>query len=268
MSFGKISIYALLLLALAGSTYYFFGTATPPQPAGTRVIAHRGYWDTEGSAQNSLAALRAAQAIGVYGSEFDVNMTADDRLIVVHGPRHAAIEDVREATLDEVRAYPLANGEQVPTLEEYLELGKQNKDVKLILEVKSHATPERETFVVKEILKAVKAAGVEDQTEYIAFSLHVCKELARRAPKAEVAYLNGDCTPEQLHDMQIDGIDYNFNKLAENPRWIEQAHFFAMTVNVWTVNKEEDLRKVIADGVDFITTDKPETALAILGEQE
>lgn len=266
MSLGKISIYLLLFAALAGSMYYFFGTITPPAPVGTRVIAHRGYWDTEGSAQNSLAALRAAQDIGVYGSEFDVNMTADNRLIVVHGPRHGEIEDVREATLDQVRTYPLANGEQVPTLEEYLALGKQCPDTKLILEIKSHATPERETFVVKEVLNTVKAAEMEEQVEYIAFSLHICKELARRAPRAKVAYLNGDRTPEELHDMRIDGIDYHFNKLAENPLWIKQAHFFAMTVNVWTVNKEENIRKVIADGVDFITTDKPETAQAILQE--
>lgn len=268
MSFGKISVYLLLLVALASSMYYFFNTATPPEPQGTRVIAHRGYWDTEGSAQNSLAALRAAQGIGVYGSEFDVNMTADDRLIVVHGPRHAEIANVQEVSLEQVRAYPLPNGEQVPTLEEYLELGKQNRDVKLILEIKSHATPERETFVVKEVLKAVKAAEVENQTEYIAFSLHVCKELARRAPKAKVAYLNGDCTPEELHDMNIDGIDYHFGKLAECLQWIEQAHFFAMTVNTWTVNNDEDLRRVIADGVDFITTDKPERAQELLLEMK
>lgn len=268
MSFGKISAYAVLLIALAGSMYYFFSTATPPEPVGTRVIAHRGYWDTEGSAQNSLAALRAAQAIGVYGSEFDVLMTSDDSLIVVHGPHYAEIDDVREATFEQVRAYPLSNGEQVPTLREYLEAGKQNKDVKLILEVKSHTTPERETFVVKEVLKMVKEVGVEDQTEYIAFSLHVCQELARLAPKADIAYLNGDQTPEALHDMEIDGLDYHISKFTENPRWIEQAHFYAMTVNVWTVNKEEDIRKMIADGVDFITTDNPETALAILREEK
>ena len=107
---------------------------------------------------------------------------------------------------------------------------------------------------------------MEEQTEYIAFSLHICKELARRAPKAEVAYLNGDLTPEELHDMHIDGIDYNFKKLAENPHWIKQAHFFAMSVNVWTVNKEDNMRKMITEGVDFITTDQPETAQAIINE--
>ena len=45
-------------------------------PAQTQVIAHRGYWKAEGSAQNSLASLRKAAEAKVYGAEFDVQMTA------------------------------------------------------------------------------------------------------------------------------------------------------------------------------------------------
>jgi len=48
-----------------------------------KVIAHRGYWKTPSSAQNSLRALELADSIGVYGSEFDVWLTKDDVLIVI-----------------------------------------------------------------------------------------------------------------------------------------------------------------------------------------
>ena len=44
----------------------------------TKVIAHRGYWKTEGSAQNSIRSLERASEIGAYGSEFDVHLTADN----------------------------------------------------------------------------------------------------------------------------------------------------------------------------------------------
>ncbi len=266
MSIKKIGAYIALALLLAGSLYYFFSTITLPEQ--TRVIAHRGYWDTEGSAQNSLAALRAAQAIKVYGSEFDVNMTADDSLIVIHGPKHGTIEDVQSATFDSVRAIPLSNGELVPTLAEYLAAGKENPDVKLILEIKSHATPERETFVVERIVEAVKTAGVEHQTEYIAFSLHACCEVARLAPKAKVAYLNGDRTPEELRNMNIDGLDYYYSLILENNEWVKQAHYWGLTVNIWTVNDEESMRKAIEQKVNFITTDKPELLQQILREQK
>lgn len=50
----------------------------------TKVIAHRGYWKTEGSAQNSIRSLERASEIGAYGSEFDVHLTADNVLVIFH----------------------------------------------------------------------------------------------------------------------------------------------------------------------------------------
>ncbi|MDR2680038.1 MAG: glycerophosphodiester phosphodiesterase, partial [Tannerella sp.] len=46
-----------------------------------KVIAHRGYWQTYGSAQNSIRSFERAAETGVYGSEFDVHMTADSVLV-------------------------------------------------------------------------------------------------------------------------------------------------------------------------------------------
>lgn len=36
----------------------------------TKVIAHRGYWKCEGSAQNSILSLERASEIGAYYDEF------------------------------------------------------------------------------------------------------------------------------------------------------------------------------------------------------
>ena len=52
--------------------------------AETKVIAHRGFWKTEGSAQNSITALKKAAEINVYGSEFDVLITSDGIPVVNH----------------------------------------------------------------------------------------------------------------------------------------------------------------------------------------
>lgn len=43
------------------------------------IVAHRGFWncDEAGMAKNSIASLAMAQKNGFWGSEFDVNMTAD-----------------------------------------------------------------------------------------------------------------------------------------------------------------------------------------------
>ena len=38
--------------------------------AQTKVIAHRGFWKTPGSSQNSISSLQQADSLGCYGSEF------------------------------------------------------------------------------------------------------------------------------------------------------------------------------------------------------
>ena len=103
-------------------------------------------------------------------------------------------------------------------------------------------------------------ADMTDQVEYIAFSLDVCKEILRLQPTAIVAYLSGDLAPQALFDLGIAGIDYNLGVIRNNKPWITQAQDLGMTVNVWTVNSENDLQEVIDYGVDFITTDEPAIA--------
>lgn len=58
------------------------------------VIAHRGFWKTDGSAQNSLAALVKADSIHCYGSEFDVWLTTDKYITF---SKHATREFIRLA---------------------------------------------------------------------------------------------------------------------------------------------------------------------------
>ena len=84
-----------------------------------KVIAHRGYWKTDGSAQNSIRSLVKADSVKVFGSEFDVWLTSDDKVVVNHDRVFKGV-DFEHATLDEVRNVRLDNGEKVPTLDEYL----------------------------------------------------------------------------------------------------------------------------------------------------
>ena len=82
----------------------------------TKVIAHRGYWKTEGSAQNSIRSLERASEIGAYGSEFDVHLTADNVLVVYHN-NDIQGKHIQSCTYDELKDLQLSNGEKLPTLE-------------------------------------------------------------------------------------------------------------------------------------------------------
>ena len=223
--------------------------------AQTQVIAHRGFWKTEGSAQNSIAALEKAAEENLYGSEFDVQVTLDGKLIVNHDAKFQGFV-IAETPFKELKKIKLKNGEKLPTLKKYLKAGKK-QDIQLILEIKSHKSKEVEDKMAADIVKMVKKMGLQKQVEYIAFSLNICEQLVKLTPESEIAYLNGNLPPAELKKKGINGIDYNQKVLEKHPEWVEEAHRLGMKVNVWTVNKEDMMRKFIDMKVDYITTDYP-----------
>ena len=65
-------------------TYENLSVNHPQMKTGGALSAHRGYWTAPESAQNSLASFTKADAVGVYGSEINVWLTADNKPIVAH----------------------------------------------------------------------------------------------------------------------------------------------------------------------------------------
>ena len=94
--------------------------------AQTKVIAHRGFWKTPGSSQNSISSLLKADSIGCYGSEFDVWIAKDNKLVVNHDPVYK-MRPMEYSKGDALTGLKLSNGENLPSLEQYLETGKNCK---------------------------------------------------------------------------------------------------------------------------------------------
>ncbi len=230
-----------------------------------KVIAHRGNWDHPGCAQNSIASLRKAAEAGCYGSEFDVNVTKDGIAVVNHDRTVGKI-NIEKNPYSAIKDSKLANGETLPTLKEYLAEGKKYPQMKLILEIKSASNQAAERRATDIIMKEVEEMGVQDQVEYIAFSLNVVKQVMKNDPKAFVAYLNGDLSPIDLKKIEIPGLDYNTNIMRQNPGWFQQAKKKGIHINVWTVDNPDDIRYMINNGVDYITTNKPELTQQLIKE--
>ncbi|MDR1937534.1 MAG: glycerophosphodiester phosphodiesterase [Tannerellaceae bacterium] len=239
------------------------GLAAGTVSAQTKVIAHRGYWDTEGSAQNSIASLKKAGEAGVYGSEFDVIITQDGIPVVNHDDsiRGRHIETTPYYLLEDIT---LSNGETLPALDRYLEEGKKNLPTRLILEIKPHKQESNERRAVEAVVAMVKEKELRQWVEYISFSIFICKELLRLSPQSHVAYLGGDIPPGELKQAGLTGLDYHHGVLTGKPEWIQEAKNAGLTINVWTVNDPELMKSFIRQGVDYITTDKPEELLRLL----
>lgn len=226
----------------------------------SKVIAHRGYWKTEGSAQNSIRSLEKASEVGAYGAEFDVHLTADNVLVIFHDSEIQG-KNIQTSNYSELKDLCLSNGEKLPTLECYLNRAKSLKNIRLIFELKPHSTPERNREAARLSAKMVKKMKLAKRTDYISFDLDACKELVRVDRKASVSYLNGELSPMELKELGMAGLDYHFKVLQSHPEWVKECKVLGLTTNVWTVNDPKVLEDMLDLGVDYITTDKPEETM-------
>lgn len=229
-----------------------------------KVIAHRGAWKAQSHPQNSLASLREAVSLGCEGSEFDVWMTADEVLVVNHDGDFEGME-IETSTYQQLLTKKLPNGEKIPTLKEYLAEGMKQTGTKLILEFKpSGISTERSERVGELSVKTVKEMKAEKWVDYITFSYEGGKKAIATDPTANVAYLTGDKSPAQLKEDGFFGFDYNIRVLRLMSGWIKEAQDLGLTVNAWTVNNPEDMKWLLEQNADFITTDEPELLLELL----
>ena len=228
------------------------------------VVAHRGYWRTDGSAQNSITSYQKAAEIGCWGSEFDVWLTADGIPVVFHDATidGIRIEDTTYATLMNIR---LKNGEFIPTLQQYLQEALRYPNCRLIFEVKPHRNAKRDNMISELSVELVNMLGLAARTDYISFSKNACKRLHELAPDAKVAYLSGDLSPQEVKERGWTGIDYNSKVFDNHPNWPLEAKQLGLEVNVWTVDGEEALNRFAKmPGIDIITTNDPEILIDIL----
>lgn len=225
------------------------------------IVAHRGFWNCEesGFSQNSIASISRAQQIEVWGSECDIHLTSDGKIIVNHDPDIEGL-DINKTAFETLSAKLLKNGERHPDFASYVDQAAKHTDKTiLVCEIKKQSSPQMEDELVEKAFATLKEKGMFDPAKviFISFSLHVCQKIAAEAPLFTNQYLNGDLSPAKVASYGINGIDYKYSVLSLNPQWVKEAHDLGMSVNVWTVNKEEKMKEAIGWGVDAITTNEP-----------
>ena len=272
MTLKNISVIAAAaLLALTSCAGTKTGFPKIDQKGKTAVVAHRGFWNCEaaGFAENSIASLKAAQDNGFWGSEFDVHITTDNVILVFHNDEidGARIDTCEAAAFAEHR---LANGEKIPTLDEYLTQGEKSDKTVLVLELKPEITIEREDALVDLSIEALRAHNLLDPKRviFISFSKYICDRIAAEYPEFINQYLEGDFSPEELAEYGINGFDYYEKTVLKDSTIVERAHALGMSTNAWTVNKPEEMQKFIDLGIDAITTNEPLVLRDLLGEKE
>lgn len=242
------------------------GTALPERG----IAAHRGGAATH--PENTLAAFRNAAALGVAQIEFDVRATADDELVVIHDATVDRTTDgrgkVARLTLDELRRLdagswkaPEFAGERVPTLDETLDA--LPRDVWINLQIKKDDRAPRIAD------RAVSAVAQRQRLHQVIFA---CGNAAARRvrdlePHAVICNLARQKTRADYLDHAIDTgaqfIQLHHLRGAPEPELVERAHRAELRVNYFCdPEREPDLGRLFADGIDFPLVDDLVPALA------
>jgi len=229
------------------------------------VIAHRGAWKKNNFPQNSIASLKEAFRLKCYGSEFDVHFTKDGIIVVNHDDDFKGMT-IADATYAELCRQLHTNGEHIPTLESYLKEGMKQDTTKLILEIKMARTPEDTLVLTDAVVKMVKNLNADAWIEYISFSYPALLRVLQLDPSAKTAFLaepKEEASIEQLKEDHISQADYYYMIYKEG-NWFKKADDLGITINAWTVNEEKDIRWLIDEHADFITTNEPELLFEVL----
>ena len=226
---------------------------------GVKMVAHRGVSGLE--LENTHAAFVAAGNRSYYGIETDVHVTLDGKFVCFHDDTtgRVAIDNmvVEETTFDTLRSLILADKDgkkgrsdlRIPTLQEYIQICKKYEK-EAVLELKNAF---KEEDIVK-IIDIIRGEAYLDRVTFISFAFENMVCLRKLLPEQSCQFLISkydDTLPEILEKHHLD-LDIRYTALnAEN---IAALHARGIKVNCWTVDDPEDARRLIADGVDFITS--------------
>ncbi len=236
-----------------------------------KIIAHRGY--SAKYPENTIAAFRAAAALPIYGVEFDVHLTKDRQIVVIHDESIDRTSNgsgfVKDMTLEQLRQYDYGSwfseefaGENVPTLSEVLAVFS-NTNFRINIEIKSDIFfyPEIEELV----LRKVDEFGLLDQVIISSFDHESVQRIAQIAPNVENASLFANVVlnlTEYQKLIPAKALHVSLPSAFRQP--VLDAIQKGSLVRVYTVNEKEYVKLLLNSGIDAIFTDEPEMMMEFI----
>lgn len=256
----------------------------PEAPAwcDNKVVAHRGGAKEAGEAvpDNSLAALDYAMALGCYASECDIYITADKRVVVAHADGEGKIfgHYPFESTLDELRAAgTLTNGEQLPTLEDYLDHAmKKGSCTRLWLDIKNvtkpSALPDHPVEACKQACKIVADKKAVKWVEFIctgdAAVMSRCAPIVWRYEGLNMGCMGGNKPISYYTDHSYEWANINVDYMldathSKGPHTVDDFVNAGVAISVYNVDKPKNMRYYIErlDRMKAICTNNPHLLL-------
>ena len=255
--------------------YHLF-TYNPVYGDRVTVIAHRGasaYYP-----ENTLASFEGAIALGADMVELDVQLTSDGEVVVFHDEKisrctngHGRISDYTLVALKKLDAgswfaKPFG-GAEIPTLGEVLDFCK-NK-IAVNIEIKTEAVTDAFLGGIEEkCLQIVDRIGMRGHIVFSSFdprAIQHLKRIDRQTPVAvlyEKKYYSSQLPSEIITSLSADAFNCSRRELSK--KWLADLKQQGIPVNVYTVNDEKDMKRLLVLGIDGIFTNCPDVMKSVL----
>lgn len=256
-------------------------------------VAHRGARSL--APENTLAAARAGLAAGADMWELDVQLTADDQLIVLHDSELTRTSDaavrfpgrspwrVADFTLAEIQTLDCGSwfnatdpfgqiaagrvgaaaqrsycGEKAPTLLQALEFTVANH-WRVNVELKDVKDPTKGRRLVRQTVDLILAMGSEDRVIVSSFNHDYVSEVRSVSAAIATAALSFWAIKRPAQVLSRLGAQaYNPRRQVVRASTVRMLRAAGFDVYVWTVNSMRSMRRLAELGVTGIITDYPQ----------
>jgi glycerophosphoryl diester phosphodiesterase len=226
------------------------------------VFAHRG--GSKLAPENTIEAFDRGLALGADGIELDVQLSGDGQ-VVVHHDRTLERTTALAGPVERRTAEELARA-GVPKLSEVL---GRYRDARLIIELKvDHGD------LARAAVDLVRRAGAVHRVCFGAFGVRVLRAVRALEPAVATSAARQEvrwALYRSRWGWPVSRGEYGGYQIPEqagrtrvvSPRFVRHAHEAGLRVQVWTVDTEEDARRLFGWGVDALITDRPDLIVPV-----
>ncbi|MDN6202775.1 MAG: hypothetical protein L0I99_11375, partial [Micrococcaceae bacterium] len=211
--------------------------------------------------ENTLGALESAATQDPDLVEVDVQQTKDGHFVASHDTNLLLLTghnvDIYDLTLAEAEATTVsARGfsDHIPSMLDYVRRARQ-LGIKLLIEPKVHGH-ETDDYLDRFIAELASVGPLDDNI-YHSLDADLVESLKARRPDLSVGYTIA-MTVGGIPDVNCDFLVVE--QASYSKQFLDQARAADLPVYVWTVNREDRIRKYLYDGVAGIVTDHPQRA--------